>query len=360
MSDGFEFNVDSDSIGDIERAIVHLIGKYDNIEDQVEILAKKYPEKIEKLETRLEEVSEQVEQVVPNDDEDEDLVDQGTKERLESKSKELSDIPDSLKSVVKYDDPDTEYDDIGGLDEVVRQVREIIEWPLTRPDKLEAMGVDVPAGVLLHGPPGTGKTMIGRAVANESESQFIKISGPELVHSYLGKTSQTIRDLFEFARNNTPCILLFDEIDSIAMDRSANVENAEREMNRVVSQLLTEMDGFDDSDRTNDVRLLATTNKKENIDPALLRPGRLGREIKVPKPDNDGRREIFKHYTAEMPTKELNFSKLIVETRNMSGADIKSICDDAGIRAIRDGCDEARQEDFILACKEAKQSKGRR
>ena len=362
---GEEFaSEDLDDINDIRKSLVHLIAKYDEIEDTVDVLTDEYPEKIRELEKKLDEVTDRLEKIAPSNVEKDESTDQELLEQLKSQS-ELSDVPDSLKSVIEYDEPDTEYEDIGGLEEVVRQVREMVEWPLTRSDELEDMNVDVPPGVLLHGPPGTGKTMISRAVANETESQFIKVSGPELVQGVIGETPENIRELFKFARDNAPCILLFDEIDSIAMDRSADLRSGERGMNRTVSQLLTEIDGFassdsSDSDSSNNVRLIGTTNKKENIDSALLRPGRLGRTIEVPKPDADAIREIFEQYTEEMPTEELNFSKLVYETRNMTGADIESICNDAGIRVIRDNRDQARQQDFIRACEELKQYNGRR
>lgn len=351
MAEDPDHNSDNDSIEDLQRSVVHLVSKYDEISEEIEELHE-YIENMAEIEKRLDDVAEQVEQLTP-DKESEDSTDEEFFDQFKSESENK--VPDSLKSVVEYNEPTTTYDDIGGLDDVLQRVKIAVEWPLNRSAELDRKNIDVPPGVLLYGPPGTGKTMISRAVANETESEFIKVSGPEIVRSYIGKTPEKIRELFNFAREVSPCVLLFDEIDSIAMQRSSDLESAERAMNRTVSQLLTELDGFDTSPESEDVRIIATTNKKKNIDDALLRPGRLGESIEVPEPDSDGRREILGKYTKNMPTKNLNIPKLVQKTNTFSGDDIESMCNEAGINSIINGHEKVRQSDVMEACKRIKQ-----
>ena len=243
--------------------------------------------------------------------------------------------------------PNVTYADIGGLDDQMQEVRETVEMPLEHPDMFEDVGITPPSGVLLYGPPGTGKTMLAKAVANETDATFIKMAGSELVHKFIGEGAKLVRDLFEVARDNQPAVLFIDEIDAIASKRTDSKTSGDAEVQRTMMQLLSEMDGFDER---GEVRIIAATNRFDMLDEAILRPGRFDRLIEVPKPETAGREIIFEIHTRNMNLAgDVDFTELAETTPDASGADIKAICTEAGMFAIRDDRTEVTSEDFLAA-----------
>jgi transitional endoplasmic reticulum ATPase len=226
-------------------------------------------------------------------------------------------------------DIDVSYEDIGGLDQELDQIREMIEMPLSEPERFRRLGIDPPSGVLLHGPPGTGKTLIARAVANEVDAYFDTISGPEVVSKYKGESEERLREAFERAEDNAPSILFIDEIDSIAGERD---EDADME-NRVVAQLLTLMDGLEDRGR---VVVIGATNRVDTLDDALRRGGRFDREIEIGVPDEPGRREILDVHTRDMPLSEdVDLDSVANQTHGFVGADLATLTTEAAMTALR-------------------------
>jgi proteasome regulatory subunit len=243
--------------------------------------------------------------------------------------------------------PDVTYDDIGGLEEQTREVREAVEQPLINADQFREVGVDPPSGVLLHGPPGTGKTMLAKAVANETDATFIKMAGSELVQKFIGEGARLVRDLFELAGEREPAVIFIDEIDAIAAKRTESKTSGDAEVQRTMMQLLSEMDGFDDR---GEVRIIAATNRFDMLDRAILRPGRFDRLIEVPKPDWDGRRRILEIHTAEMSlADETDLGELAGKTDGFTGAELASIATEAGMFAIRDERTTVQLQDFVAA-----------
>lgn len=242
---------------------------------------------------------------------------------------EIELIPQAIE-VSERPVPSVVYEDLGGMKPAINKVREIIELPLKHPELFDRLGIDPPKGVLLHGPPGTGKTMLAKAVANESEAYFISINGPEIMSKYYGESEKALRDIFEEAEKNTPAIIFLDELDSIAPKRGEVTGEVER---RVVAQLLSLMDGL--KERKN-VIVIGSTNRPEALDMALRRPGRFDREIELGVPDYDGRREIFQIHTRGMPLDEsTDLDELSERTYGFVGADIAAVCREAAMNALR-------------------------
>jgi proteasome regulatory subunit len=249
--------------------------------------------------------------------------------------------------------PDVTYEDIGGIDEQMEQVRETVELPLEHPEMFEQVGIDPPSGVLLYGPPGTGKTMLAKAVANQTDSTFIKMAGSELVHKFIGEGAKLVRDLFELARQHQPAIIFIDEIDAIAAKRTDSKTSGDAEVQRTMMQLLAEMDGFEER---GDISIIAATNRFDMLDRAILRPGRFDRLIEVPKPDAEGREIIFQIHTRNMNVAaDVDYAELAELADNASGADIKAICTEAGMFAIREDRTEVRMTDFENAWEKIQQ-----
>ena len=253
-------------------------------------------------------------------------------ETLEKLIISMSDFENALKEVmpsamreVYLESPDVEWNDIGGLDDVKRELQEAVEWPLRYPDLYTKLGHSNPKGILMHGPSGTGKTMLAKAVATESESNFISVKGPELLSKWIGESERGIREIFRRARQAAPCVVFFDEIDSIAPIRGMEGVNAGTE--RMVSQLLTEMDGIQE---LNGVVIIAATNRLDMIDSALLRPGRFDKIVFVPKPDISTRLKILEIYAKEKPlTGEVNLQRIAELTDGFSGADMSAVANTA-------------------------------
>ena len=221
------------------------------------------------------------------------------------------------------------YDQVGGLKDELRRLREIVELPLRYPQVFARLGIEPPRGILLHGPPGCGKTLLAKALANESEISFISLDGPEIMNKYYGETEARLREIFKEARENAPSIIFIDEIDSIAPRREESLGDVEK---RVVAQLLALMDGL--SDRGN-VIIIGATNRPEGLDPALRRPGRFDREVEIGVPNNQGRLEILEIHTRSMPLKDVNLEKLAEQLYGFSGADLTLLCKEAALKALR-------------------------
>lgn len=228
--------------------------------------------------------------------------------------------------------PSTKWTDIGGLDSVKDNLKEIIEWPLKNPEYFRKVGIKPARGVLLYGPPGCGKTLLAKAIANEADANFISVKGPELISKWVGESEKHVREIFKKARQVAPSIIFFDEFDSIASVRTQSSSDSGTE--RVVNQLLTELDGIED---LSGVIVIAATNRVDLIDPALLRPGRFDEIVEIPMPDITSRKEIFKVHSMNMPVKiaKEDIHEIVKNTDNMSGADIENICREAGLFAIR-------------------------
>lgn len=230
--------------------------------------------------------------------------------------------------------PDVTYADVGGLDMQKQEIREAVELPLTQGDLYKQIGIDPPRGVLLYGPPGTGKTMLVKAVANSSTASFIRVNGSEFVQKYLGEGPRMVRDVFRLARENSPSIIFIDEIDAIATKRFDAQTGADREVQRILLELLNQMDGFD---QTSSVKVIMATNRADTLDPALLRPGRLDRKIEFPSlRDRRERRLIFSTIASKMSlSPEVDLDSLIIRNDPLSGAIIAAIMQEAGLRAVR-------------------------
>jgi len=245
----------------------------------------------------------------------------------------LRGIEPSAMREVFVETPDVSWADVGGLDAAKARLQETIQWPMEHSDAYDRVGLDPSNGVLLYGPPGTGKTLLAKAVANEADANFISIKGPELFNKYVGESEKGVREVFSTARENAPTVVFFDEIDAIAAERGGGAGDT-NVGERVVSQLLTELDGLEELE---DVVVIATTNRPELIDDALLRPGRLDRHIAVDDPDTDARREIFEIHTDDKPlADDVDLDALAARTEGYVGADIEAVCREAATVAVRD------------------------
>eukprot|EP01116_Phalansterium_solitarium_P001396 TRINITY_DN1119_c0_g1_i2.p1 TRINITY_DN1119_c0_g1~~TRINITY_DN1119_c0_g1_i2.p1 ORF type:complete len:420 (+),score=89.26 TRINITY_DN1119_c0_g1_i2:124-1383(+) len=229
--------------------------------------------------------------------------------------------------------PPESYTSIGGYDVQKQEMREAVELPLTHFDLYKQIGIDPPRGVLLYGPPGTGKTMLAKAVAHHTSASFIRVVGSEFVQKYLGEGPRMVRDVFRLARENAPAIIFIDEVDAIATKRFDAQTGADREVQRILMELLNQMDGFD---VTVNIKVIMATNRADTLDPALLRPGRLDRKIEFPLPDRRQKRLIFQVCTARMNlSDEVDLEDYVSRPDKISGAQIHSICQEAGMQAVR-------------------------
>lgn len=245
--------------------------------------------------------------------------------------------------------PTVTYAHIGGLDQQKQEMREAVELPLTHFELYKQIGIDPPRGVLMYGPPGTGKTMLAKAVANSTTAAFISVVGSEFVQKYLGEGPRMVRDVFRLARENAPAIVFIDEIDAIATKRFDAQTGADREVQRILLELLNQMDGFDQS--TN-VKVIMATNRADTLDPALLRPGRLDRKIEFPAPDRRTRRLVFQACTAEMNLSDsVDLEDYVNRPEHISSADVSAICQEAGLQAVRENRYVILPKDFDHAYK---------
>jgi proteasome regulatory subunit len=267
--------------------------------------------------------------------------------------KTIGNIFDSRVRVMELDEqPSVTFEQVGGLKEEIEEVREAVEYPLTKPEIYERVGVEPPKGILLYGPPGTGKTLIAKAVARQSNARFIRMSGSELVHKYIGEGAQLVRELFVLARERAPAIVFIDEVDAVGSMRTNDGTSGSAEVQRTLMQLLAEMDGF--GNRGN-VRIMAATNRIDMLDPALLRPGRFDRVIQIPLPDHGARLEILKIHTAKMTLAEnVDLPELAELAGNTTGAELQAICREAGMMAVRRDANAIDREDFLAAIRKVK------
>jgi len=250
-------------------------------------------------------------------------------------------VPSGMREVF-IENPDVKWDDVGGLEDVKRELQEAVEWPMKYPALYDKLGHKMPRGILLHGPSGTGKTLLAKAVATESEANFVSVRGPELLSKWVGESERGVREIFKRARQSAPCVIFFDEIDSIAPVRGGGGESVVSE--RVVSQLLTELDGMENM---HGVVVLAATNRADMIDPALLRPGRFDKIIQIPLPDKESRKSILKITAKEIPiiseasdAGRVDFDKLAESTDGLSGADVAAIANTAVSLVIHEFLDK--------------------
>jgi len=242
--------------------------------------------------------------------------------------------------------PDITYNSVAGLDEQITTVREAIELPLLEPELFEKVGIIPPKGILLVGPPGCGKTLLAKAVANQTEATFIRMVGSELAQKYIGEGGRMVRELFSLAKEKSPSIIFLDEIDAIGAKRLDGSTSGDREVQRTLMQLLAELDGFD---ALENVKIIAATNRPDILDDALLRPGRFDRIVTIPLPDPKGRKAMLALHTSKMSTSRLQMKTLVEKTEGFSGAEIKATCVEAGMIAIRDKRNKISQSDMMAA-----------
>lgn len=247
------------------------------------------------------------------------------------------------------------YSSIGGLSNQIRDLRETVELPLTNPELFKRLGIKPPKGVLLYGPPGTGKTLLARAMASNIEAKFLKLVASSVVEKYIGESAKVVRELFQYAKEHQPSIIFIDEIDAIGGKRSNEGESTDREIYRTLMEILNQIDGFDDLGR---VKVIMATNRPDILDPALLRPGRLDRKIEIPLPNESGRIDILKIHSKPMTKKgEIEFEALAKISDGFNGADLRNICTEAGMFAIRAQREYVEQEDFMKAARKIKETK---
>lgn len=257
-----------------------------------------------------------------------------------------------IKSMEITEKPNIHYSDIGGLNEQIRELKEVIELPLKKPEIFRELGIEPPKGVLLYGPPGTGKTLLAKAVAAESNATFIHVVASEFAQKFVGEGAKIVREVFQMAKRKAPAIIFIDEIDAIGAKRLDIGTSGEREIQRTLMQLLAELDGFNPLDN---VKVIAATNRIDILDPALLRPGRFDRIIEVPLPDFKARVEIFNIYLGRMRvSKDIDVNVLAYLSDGFSGADIKNVCVEAGYIAIRENRNIITMEDLIEAINKIK------
>jgi proteasome regulatory subunit len=260
-----------------------------------------------------------------------------------------------VKAMEVIEKPNVRYSDIGGLSEQIRELREVVELPLVKPELFKEMGIEPPKGVLLYGPPGTGKTMLAKAVATESNATFIHVVASEFAQKFVGEGARIVKEVFALARKKAPAIVFIDEIDAIGARRIEMGTSGEREVQRTLMQLLAEIDGFKPLDN---VKIIAATNRLDILDPALLRPGRFDRLIEVPLPDFKGRKEIFGIYLKKVKKcDDVNVDLMASLTDGFSGAEIRSVVTEAGYVAIRKGKNCIDDEDLMEALQTIKRKR---
>jgi len=260
----------------------------------------------------------------------------------------LQDEVDPMVSVMKVEKAPLEsYADIGGLEPQIQEIKEAVELPLTHPELYEEIGIKPPKGVILYGVPGTGKTLLAKAVANSTSATFLRVVGSELIQKYLGDGPKLVRELFRVADELAPSIVFIDEIDAVGTKRYEANSGGEREIQRTMLELLNQLDGFDSR---SDVKVIMATNRIETLDPALIRPGRIDRKIEFPLPDVKTKRKIFQIHTGRMTLAEdVNLEEFVMTKDDLSGADIKAICSEAGLLALRERRMKVTHSDFKKA-----------
>ena len=260
----------------------------------------------------------------------------------------LADDADPMVSVMKVEKAPLEsYADIGGLESQIQEIKEAVEMPLTHPELYEEIGIRPPKGVVLYGEPGTGKTLLAKAVANQTSATFLRVVGSELIQKYLGEGPKLVRELFRVADDHSPSIVFIDEIDAVGSKRYDSSSGGTREIQRTMLELLNQLDGFDER---GDVKVIMATNRIESLDPALIRPGRIDRKIEFPLPDIKTKRNIFQIHTGKMAlADDVDLEVFVMAKDDLSGADIKAVCTEAGLLALRERRMRVQQADFEKA-----------
>lgn len=263
---------------------------------------------------------------------------------------------DPLVYNMSIEDPgNVSFEEVGGLSDQIRELREVIELPLLNPELFSRVGVKAPKGVLLYGPPGTGKTLLARAVAATLDINFLKVVSSAIVDKYIGESARIIREMFAYARDHSPCIIFMDEIDAIGGRRFSEGNSSDREVQRTLMELLNQMDGFDELGQ---VKLIMATNRPDTLDPALLRPGRLDRKIEIPLPNEQGRLDILKIHSASISKQgDIDLDAIVKLADGFNGADLRNICTEAGMFAIREERDYIIQEDLMKAVRKLSDAK---
>jgi len=263
---------------------------------------------------------------------------------------------DPLVYNMSHEDPgDVKYSSIGGLGEQIRELREVIELPLLNPELFLRVGITPPKGCLLYGPPGTGKTLLARAVSSQLDANFLKVVSSAIVDKYIGESARLIREMFNYARDHQPCIIFMDEIDAIGGRRFSEGTSADREIQRTLMELLNQMDGFDTLGK---VKMIMATNRPDTLDPALLRPGRLDRKIRVDLPNEQGRLDILKIHASNITKHgDIDFEAVVKLSDGFNGADLRNVCTEAGLFAIRAEREYVLQEDFMKAVRKVSDTK---
>jgi 26S proteasome regulatory subunit T1 len=255
-------------------------------------------------------------------------------------------IDPTVSLMTVEDKPDVTYEDVGGAKDAMEKLREVLETPLLHPERFVALGIDPPKGILLYGPPGTGKTLSARAVANRTDACFIRVIGSELVQKYVGEGARMVRELFTMARSKRACIVFFDEVDAIGGARGGGDDNgSDNEVQRTMLQIVTELDGFD---ARGNIKVLMATNRPDTLDPALLRPGRLDRKVEFGLPDLEGRGHILKIHSKRMNCdRGIRFELIARLCPSTTGAELHSVCTEAGMFAIRARRKSVSEKDFL-------------
>ena len=274
---------------------------------------------------------------LPEIDLDEEQIPPEVIEKMEVR---MSDFQEAVKEIepsalreIYIEVPEVTWDEVGGLEDIKERLKESIEWPLTIPEKFVHFGINPPRGIMLFGAPGTGKTLIAKAIANEAKANFITIKGPELISKWVGESEKAVREVFKKAKQSSPSIVFLDEFESIAGMRRSNSGDGSDVMNRVVNQLLSSMDGVEGMEG---VIVVAATNRPEMIDPALLRSGRFERVLHIPPPDKDSRKAILRIHADDMPLGRFKIDDLASKMDNYTGADIEAVCREAALIAMRE------------------------
>jgi len=257
----------------------------------------------------------------------------------------------NVEKFVIVEKPDLSWKEVGGLASQIKEIQEVIELPLKKPKLFKKVGIQPPKGILLHGPPGTGKTLLAKAVAASTKSTFIEIVGSELVQKFIGEGAKLVKEVFELARQKAPSVIFIDELDSLAAKRVEVGTSGEREVQRTFMQLLAEIDGFEP---LGDVKIIGCTNRKDILDPAIIRPGRLDRQIEVPNPNGEAITQIFDIHTKRMSIANTQKNVICKNLAGCSGAEIKSVCTEAGYFAIRKRRTKVLHDDFLAAIKKVK------
>ncbi len=257
-----------------------------------------------------------------------------------------------IENFVIVEKPNTSWQDIGGLSAQIQEIKEVVELPLKKPELFKKVGITPPKGILLYGGPGTGKTLLAKAVAASTNSTFIQVVGSELVQKFIGEGAKMVKEIFELARKKAPSIIFIDELDSLASKRIEIGTSGEREVNRTFMQLLAEIDGFHPLDN---VKVIGATNRKDILDPAIIRPGRLDRLIRIPLPKTEARIDILKIHCSRMSLdKDVNLENLSMLMEDFSGAEIKAVCTEAGYFAIRENRTKVTRSDMLKAIDKVK------